>query len=185
MKSPKSSTPKLTIDNIASYSTISDGKDIKELTKKPCGYLLLNLIMLKNSLWTSTPNTQINPVPFHYDPIHSFLLTHYNPDQNNPCKKKLNTIKQTKRILKVGRLVLKSPVRSRFYTLVGSDRGPNRSYNIQYFTEPQTGPLRTGSERSICSPQPASTGPTTYIPTIFVTTIHTEKKISPPASRGS
>jgi hypothetical protein len=59
------------------------------------------------------------------------------------------------------RLVLKSPVRSRFYTLVGSNRGPNRSYNIQDSNEPQTEPLRTGSERSVCGPRPVMTGPTT------------------------
>ena len=81
MKSLKYSTPKLIIDDIASYSTMSDGKDIKELMKKPHGYPLLNLIMLKNSLQTSISNTQANPVLI---PFISTYFTHYNPDKDTP-----------------------------------------------------------------------------------------------------
>src|SRR5882724_732324 len=63
LKSPKSSTPRLTTDIVpASYCILSIGQVMRALTKKLPGSLLPNSDMLPNSLWISTLPIQPNLV---------------------------------------------------------------------------------------------------------------------------
>ena len=73
LKSPKSSTPRLTTTVVpASYCILSVGQGMRALMKKNHGSLLQNLDMLLNSLWISTlHNTR--PLALHLilcSPLH-------------------------------------------------------------------------------------------------------------------
>ena len=64
-RSPRSSTPKSTVDaKLANFCTWSGGPVMKALTKKLHGYSPLNLPMQLNSLMNTIPGTWINLAPW-------------------------------------------------------------------------------------------------------------------------
>src|SRR5882724_7451008 len=65
LKSPKSSTPRLTTNIMpASYCILCVGQGMRALMKKLPGSLLLSSDMLLNLLWISTLHIQPSLVPF-------------------------------------------------------------------------------------------------------------------------